>query len=224
MHLTPPGEHVFSGGSNDNQELLKAWAGTSLAFAIAMVGGQILDMDVLTGSFLVFLPISALTCGLGFVLHELAHRILARSYGAEAHFVADNAWLFMSVLVSFAGWFLAAPGAVWHRGTTTKQQGGIIALGGPVTNLVLAMIFLLLHVGVGAQDFGGLASIHGTYVINVWGVGYTINAWLGLFNMLPFGPIDGKKVLDWNPVVFGITIGVAVIMAFVIPGPPVVIF
>jgi Zn-dependent protease len=48
-------------------------------------------------------------------------------------------------------------------------------------------------------------------------VGYTINAWLGLFNMLPFGPIDGAKVLNWSPLVFGITVAVAIVLVFVVP-------
>jgi hypothetical protein len=35
--------------------------------------------------------------------------------------------------------------------------------------------------------------------------------------MIPFGPLDGAKVFNWNKVVFGVTIGVAVLMVFVIP-------
>jgi Zn-dependent protease len=34
------------------------------------------------------------------------------------------------------------------------------------------------------------------------------NLILGLFNMLPFGPLDGNKVKDWNENAFYITISV----------------
>src|SRR5690349_10507053 len=86
--LGTPGEEVFAGGANDNIELLKAWAGTTLAFAILQSGG-----NVIAQSFLLDLLISAVVCGLAFVLHELAHRVVARGYGAEAHFVANNGML-----------------------------------------------------------------------------------------------------------------------------------
>jgi Zn-dependent protease len=45
-------------------------------------------------------------------------------------------------------------------------------------------------------------------------VGFAFNAWLGLFNMIPAGPFDGAKVLAWNPVVFGVTVGIGVLLAF----------
>jgi Zn-dependent protease len=204
MSSPPPGGDPFSGEKNEYVELLKAWAGTSLAFAIMMLGGQIL---VLWQEFPMLLLISAVTCGIGFLLHELAHRVLARSYGAEAHFVADNGWLILSIVVAFAGFFIAAPGAVWHRGAITKQQSGMISLAGPVTNLVLALLFLVPLLLLEMTGFWRL----------LFYVGYTINAWLGLFNMLPFGPIDGAKVLNWSPLVFGITVAVAIVLVFVVP-------
>jgi Zn-dependent protease len=166
-----------------------------------MLGGQILTR---WKEFPMLLLISGVTCGIGFVLHELAHRMLARSYGAEAHFVADNGWLLLSILVAFAGMFIAAPGAVWHRGVQTQQQSGIIALAGPVTNMVLALLFFVPLVVFDLSGFWG----------TLFFVGYQINAWLGLFNMIPFGPFDGKKVLDWSQTAFGITIVIALVIVY----------
>jgi hypothetical protein len=34
--------------------------------------------------------------------------------------------------------------------------------------------------------------------------------------MIPAGPFDGAKVLNWSPLVFGITIGVGVLLTFVL--------
>jgi Zn-dependent protease len=28
--------------------------------------------------------------------------------------------------------------------------------------------------------------------------GFVINVWFSAFNLLPIGPLDGKKVLDWG--------------------------
>lgn len=208
--LSPPDSNLFGSHTNDNVELLKAWAGTSLAFAIFQTGGLVYgvsNIGFLLQIFPMTLLIAALTCGIGFVLHELAHRIVARSYGAEAHFVAHNQMLLLSIFISFVGFFLAAPGAVWHRGRLTLQQGGLIALAGPVTNLVLALLFLLLQFMLPASETGG-------FWYNVARIGYYINAWLGLFNMIPVDPFDGGKVFRWNKVAFGVTAAVGLLLVF----------
>jgi len=198
-----PGEGVFQGQTNDNFELLKAWAGTTLAYAILLVGG-----NVVSRVFLTALWISAVVCGLAFVLHELAHRVVARRYGAQAHFVANNGMLLVSIVIAFLGVFFAAPGAVWHRGYLTRRQGGLIALAGPATNLVLALLFLVAWVLVDPPS--------GSITSALLRTGFKLNAWIGLFNMIPAGPFDGAKVLNWNVVVFGITVAVGVVLAFLV--------
>jgi Zn-dependent protease len=207
--LSTPDEGVIFGRSNDNFELLKAWAGTSLAFAIAQVGVQRLASSL----FVEFLLISMIVCGLGFVLHELAHRIVARNYGAEAHFVANDRWLILSVIIALAGFFIAAPGAVWHRGYLTPRQGGQIALAGPATNLVLALVFLL------AYPLLYRSGLQGDWFYLLCLVGVSLNAWLGLFNMIPAGPFDGAKVLAWNTVIFGVTVAIGIVLTFFIASP-----
>lgn len=204
--FSTPDESIFSGNNNDNVELLKAWAGTTLAFAIAQVGAS----EILTARFLEFLLIAAVVCGLGFVVHELAHRVVARNYGAQAHFVANNQWLIISIVIAFAGFFIAAPGAVWHRGYLTPRQGGLIALAGPVSNMVLAIIFLLLF------PICYLLGIRADWLFYLCVIGVGLNSWLGLFNMIPAGPFDGAKVLAWNQVVFGVTVAVGIVLTFVI--------
>jgi Zn-dependent protease len=187
-------------GRDDNIELLKAWAGTSLAFAIALIGGRIL-----TPGFVTFLIIAAVTCGIGFVLHELAHRVLARGYGAEAHFVSNDGFVMISIVLAFTGFFIAAPGAVWHRGYLTARQSGIIALGGPAANFVLALVFLgLLFIVPRNWQLGAL-------------IGYNINAWLGLFNLIPAGPFDGAKVLAWDWRVLAVAATIGVVLVFILP-------
>jgi Zn-dependent protease len=212
-----PDEGIFRGQSNDNFELLKAWAGTTLAYAILQTGAQ----NILTLLFLINLLMAGVVCGLAFVFHELAHRIVARRFGAEAHFVANNAWLVLSIIIAFAGFFIAAPGAVWHRGYLTERQGGLIALAGPATNLVFALLFLL---ALPILALAGLATTSATIAgINLYtlvfilcSIGYGLNAFIGLFNMIPAGPFDGAKVLAWSPLYFGITVAIGILLTFVL--------
>jgi Zn-dependent protease len=213
-----PDEGIFQGKSNDNFELLKAWAGTTLAYAILQTIGQDLLtsgvtalLNFLTFDFVRNLLVSAVVCGLAFVFHELAHRIVARRFGAEAHFVANNGWLLISIVVAFAGFFIAAPGAVWHRGYLTERQGGLIALAGPATNLVFALLFLI---ALPVLFLAGIALP--SWVLLLCYSGFKLNAWIGLFNMIPAGPFDGAKVLAWSPLYFGITVAVGILLAFVV--------
>ena len=203
-----PDEAVFQGQTNDNLELLKMWVGTTLAFAIASRSG-----DVLGSGFLNQLVLSAIVCGLAFVLHELAHRVVARYYGAEAHFVANNGMLLVSIVIAFLGVLFAAPGAVWHRGYLTRRQGGLIALAGPATNFGLAVLFLLGLIFIVASR-----SNVPDWLLALCEDGFRFNAWIGLFNMIPAGPFDGAKVLNWNVVVFGITVAIGIVLAFVLNG------
>jgi len=202
--FSTPTDEASLFGRNDNVELLKAWAGTSLAFAISVLGGQIFSLN-----FLYALAVAAVTTGIGFLLHELAHRVVARYFGAQAHFVANDAWLLISIAMAFAGMFLAAPGAVWHRGALTLRQGGLIALAGPATNLALALLFF-----VGASILPGSANLFGVRLSYVCQIGYSINAWLGLFNMIPAGPFDGAKVLAWDWRVFGVAVALGLLLTF----------
>jgi Zn-dependent protease len=204
--FTTPDESVFQGQSNDNFELLKAWAGTTVAFAVVQSHSNLLSLTFLTN-----LLISGVVCGLAFVLHELAHRIVARNYGAEAHFVANNGWLLISIVIAFAGFFIAAPGAVWHRGYLTARQGGLIALAGPMTNLALAALFFIALIGL---LIGRIATPEWAYQLCY--IGFALNGWIGLFNMIPAGPFDGAKVLSWSPLVFGITVAIGILLVFVL--------
>lgn len=202
---------------NEIWEFGKAWLGTALAFAVLFSSGNRNIAFFTSPAFFRLLLITALTAGVGVILHELAHRVVARHFGATAYFVANDGMLVLSILIAFTGFLFAAPGAVWHSGWLTKRQSGLIAAAGPITNMVLAIIFLGGYLLVQNTDVSPL-------VLNGLRIGYFVNAILGVFNMLPFGPIDGAKVLNWSAVPFGVLIGIAVLIAFglprVIPGLP----
>lgn len=177
------------------RDLIKAWFAISLAFAIVMSG--------ITSNFIISFLISGLTVGLGFLFHELGHKFLAQKYGCLAEFRANNLMLILAVAMSFFGFILAAPGGVFISGHIKKEQYGKISAIGPAINLILAALFMLLI----PFTTGILQSI-GTY-------GSRINSWLALFNLIPFAMFDGRKILDWNKVIYGILVIIAVVFTFV---------
>ncbi len=189
------GTTAFQFSAHELRDLTVAWLALGVAFAIFFAGGGSRALNLLfRGGFMTALLVSLLTAGVGFLLHELAHKVVAVRYGQIAEFRADYSMLFLAVMSAFLGFIFAAPGAVHHRGMLTDREHGLIALAGPVANLLLAAVFLpLLVVGVvGGSDLFTLIGYRGLL----------INLFLAAFNMLPFGPLDGRTVLDWSAVVF----------------------
>ncbi len=185
----------------EQRDLLKSWAAISLAFAIVMTGLGTSKAWML--AFLSSLAISAVTVGLGFLAHELAHKHVAESLNCHAEYRANDTMLLVALVTSLFGIVLAAPGAVLVSGHPSPEQRGKTSVAGPAANLALAAVFLALFF-----------LLHG-WLAMAAGFGSVINTWLGLFNMLPFGAFDGAKVFAWNKAFYGLVVAIGVLLAFV---------
>lgn len=173
-----------------------AWLALSVAFAIFFAGGGRGVMTRLAESpadVVRLFVVSFFTAGLGFMLHEIAHKVVAVRYGQVAEFRANFQMLGIAVIGALGGIIFAAPGAVHHAGRITDREGGLIALAGPLTNVGLGVVFLV-PLGIGLADLTPAASL--LEDLGVYGV--IVNLFLAGFNMLPFGPLDGRTVLRWD--------------------------
>jgi len=186
------------------KHLLVAWLAISLAFTILFE--RTLRPQTFSLTFLALA--SALTVGLGFVLHELAHKIVAQRYGSWSEFRAEPLMLLFAILMAFAGFVFAAPGAVViFNPYLTREQSGKIAVAGPLTNVALSFAFLALsllaeflfpaHSALSSDIVNALV-----FASRVGEIGSKINGWLALFNMIPFGFFDGRKVFVWSKQAF----------------------
>ena len=173
----------------------------SIAFAIAWTG-----MTEFTPEFASVFVLILVTVGSGFILHELAHKYVAIRYGAYAEYRSWTLGLVLSVaMAAFLGFVFAAPGAVYIYGRNlTKEQNGKIALAGPATNAVLAVVFIAI--AFFEPSLSGLAK-----------TGASVNAFLGLFNLIPIFPLDGSKILAWNSRVWLATAAVLASLLFLLP-------
>lgn len=152
-----------------------------------------------------YLPITLIAVGLGFVLHELAHKFVAMHYGFWAEYKLWVEGLVLAVVTSYFGIVFAAPGAVYIHGEyISEEQNGKISLAGPLTNIALALIFL------GLLSISSASSI----LYDICLVGFSINSFIALFNLIPFSVLDGAKILRWNPIIWVLTAAVAFIMTF----------
>jgi Zn-dependent protease len=46
-------------------------------------------------------------------------------------------------------------------------------------------------------------------------VGASFNAWIAMFNLLPFGVLDGQKIFDWNKLIWACFMAGAMILFIV---------
>lgn len=148
------------------------------------------DPSLIKYSFITVFVITLISIGVSFIAHELAHKYIAQRYGCWAEFRMWETGLTLAFLMAITLKFVfAAPGAVYISSGflgISKKENGLISVAGPTTNLILALLFLPL---VNLSGFLGTLGYFGFFV----------NAWLAFFNLIPFPPLDGSKVMAWSP-------------------------
>jgi len=185
----------------ERKDLIIACVALSLAFTLVFIRGG------WTPVFLVVVFLSSVvTVGLGFILHELAHKFAAVRFGYWAAFRKDNQMLLIAVaLAALVGVVFAAPGAtmiyVPPGREMTKEENGKISVAGPIVNLILGAAFVVILLAGAAFAFWPLVVL-GT-------MGLSVNGMIAFFNLLPVSVLDGRKVIAWSPVVFAVLIVLA---------------
>ncbi len=160
----------------------------TLAFAFSFTEGYV-NIDWNTFPF--YLGLSFLSVTTAFVFHEFAHRKLARDFGCWAEFRMWRWGLILALMFGLLfGVVFAAPGSVMIQGYISKEQHGKISAAGPGTNWAVGTVFLISSLVLFSIGFGFIGAILGF-------VSY-VNLFIGGFNLLPFGPLDGRKIFSWD--------------------------
>ncbi len=181
----PPNKRKIMGFSQTEfKDLGIAMLVLSIAFTIVFSGG-IQDIDWV--AFPLFFLVAAIAVLTAFVFHELAHKFVAQKYGCWAEFRSWQAGLMMALVFSMMGFLFAAPGAVMVMGNVTKSQNGKISAAGPATNIMIATAAYGTSFLLGDSDIAFIIFFIGT-----------VNAFIGAFNMIPFMPFDGAKIVKWS--------------------------
>jgi len=178
-------------------DLAISWLVISLCFSARGIYNDATRFSTLFAS-------SLIAVGLGFLLHELMHRTVAKSFACHAEYRMWPLGLLLALalaMVSRGSLIFAAPGAVYivplaYSPYISSEQlrriYGLIALAGPMANLVLALVFYLV-LGLSLHPFMDFTAV----------VGLRVNLWLAAFNLLPIPPLDGVNVVRWSPVIWG---------------------
>lgn len=140
------------------------------------------------------------------ILHELAHGIVAYWLGDDTAKEAGRLTLnplkhidpYMSILVPVILYILKAPvfgGAkpvpINPQNLKWKEWGmALVAIAGPLTNLLLAFVFFVI-----GHFTGWLYGAGGELVAFVFTEFVFVNLGFMIFNILPIPPLDGSRVL-----------------------------
>ena len=156
------------------------------------------------------LVVLSFTIGIAFIAHEMGHKWAAEQFGTASRFVMWSQGIIFMMLTSFFGFLFAAPGAVYiFARNMPKEQEGIISVAGPSVNILLYSIFALILIGSGI--FGYVLT---DILKTICALGLQINAFLALFNLLPFFILDGAKVFRWNKSIWAVAFFGAILMLF----------
>ena len=135
-----------------------------------------------------------------FLMHEMAHKITAqiRGFWAEFRLIFTGAILTLISIVS--PFKIISPGAIMISGFIDKESMGKISISGPFVNVVLSMVFF-------AATF--------IFPIAAFKLGAAFNAWIALFNLIPFGMFDGFKIFMWNKAVWALAFAQSLVLTLV---------
>lgn len=141
---------------------------------------------------------------LGLALHEFAHAFVAYRLGdltplqqgrltinPLAHFDPVG-----TLMILFIGFGFGRPVMVnpYHFRVDRRLGMGLVAIAGPLTNILIALAFgIALRVLYMTLNPGNPGSL--IYVTGVFSLIVSFNLALAVFNMIPFPPLDGSKVL-----------------------------
>lgn len=160
---------------------------------------------------------------LSITCHEAAHAVAARWGGDPTAFDEGQATLnpwphvrrepigtVLVPLISFAfvGWMIGWASAPYDRDWQRRHphRAGLMALAGPVANLLLALLAgLAIHAGLATGHFAMPESARFTQVVAAATPGaegaavllsilFSLNLLLAFFNLIPFPPLDGSAV------------------------------
>ena len=127
------------------------------------------------------------------VLHEMAHKFVAMGFGYTATFEIFVLGLAIALFLKLvhSPFLIIAPAYVKLSGITNDLAYRLIAFAGPFVNLVLWLGALIV-----LKNYSKNLSRKWVAILSMT---KTLNMILFFFNMIPFGPFDGAKVIFGLP-------------------------
>jgi len=129
------------------------------------------------------LALGALTALLAYLPHELAHKVAAERLGYGARYVLTPWGLLLTLLsaLPFVPVGVIVPGYVLVAGAASTRDEAVVSASGPLVNIAVA---------AAARALAGLPLCRRLAYFS---------ALIAALNLVPIGPLDGRKVLRASP-------------------------
>jgi Zn-dependent protease len=195
--VTPPGTGKL--GWFSSTELKHLLIGLLLTLAIGFSWPLYVDLELYGRPDV--LSAMALAFAFSFMIHEVAHKLTAQRHGLWAEFRVTVFGAMITLLSIVSPIKLISPGAVMIGGSADTKTIGKISIAGPLTNIALAALFFALMNSLPPSPFD--------YAFRF---GLLMNSFIALFNLIPFGILDGVKVLAWSKVVWAMVFAASLVL------------
>jgi Zn-dependent protease len=167
-----------------NKEIQHLTIGALLVAGVGLSFGALISSSE-------YLILASLTLILttSFFIHEIAHKIAAQKKGLWAEFRLTLIGAIITLISILPTPFkFISPGAVMVAGFANRKDMGKISIAGPATNILLSTAFLAASSALSGNSSIILVVLFGAF----------LNAWIAVFNLIPFGILDGFKVFQWD--------------------------
>jgi Zn-dependent protease len=139
-----------------------------------------------------------------FLTHEIAHKITAQKNGLWAEFRLTTWGSVLTLVCVFLPFKMISPGAMMIAGTPNGDEIVKISLAGPITNIIFSSALLGLAFALPSSSFVGM----------LFFAAY-INAFMAIFNLIPFGILDGYKIFSFNKKLWALAFALSLVLTII---------
>lgn len=164
-------------------------------------------LDIFTREGLIVFLYSLPALLLSLSVHEYAHALVAYKLGDNTQKLRGRLTLFPLSHIDIIGFIsIALFGFGWGKPVIVddtnfknkKRDNMLVSIAGPISNLILAIIFTALFKIFYETNLFGLANVNIDVTTNIFQMMYNIislNIVFAIFNMIPIPPFDGARLL-----------------------------
>jgi Zn-dependent protease len=175
--------------------LIAAALVVGIGFSMALYGFWWWTWDVMA--------VFAAAMTVSFLAHEMGHKVFAQKAGMWAEFRLTTWGAVLTLASVFLPFKMIAPGAMMIGGSMPSAKDMMkISIAGVIINLAFSGLFLGLAF---AMPFN--AAFFVMFLFSAY-----INAFMAVFNLIPFGVLDGYKIFSLNKAVWAAAFVPAVIL------------